>query len=69
MIIILILIILSLYSFYAFLKTQGYLPKKQVKGLHILITGAGSGIGKEMALKFVKLGAKVSILSLHMEHS
>lgn len=50
---------------YAVLKNYGYLPKKSVKGQHIFITGAGSGIGKQMALRFSALGAKISLVDIN----
>lgn len=33
------------------------LPKKSVANKIILITGAGSGVGREMAIRFAKLNA------------
>ena len=51
---------------YAILKNYGYLPKKSVKGLHIFITGASSGIGRQMALKFSALGAKITIADINI---
>lgn len=61
----LICILIALYAFYAFLKTKGLLPKKSVKGYHIFITGGGSGIGKQMAKRFARLGAKITIADLN----
>ena len=52
---------------YAILKNYGYLPKKSVKGDHIFITGAGSGIGRQMALKFSSKGAKISIADINIQ--
>lgn len=60
-------ILAALLIVYALLKNYGYLPKKSVKGWHIFITGAGSGIGKQMALKFASLGAKVSLADINKE--
>jgi hypothetical protein len=34
------------YALYAFAKNKGWLSKKSVKGKHVFVTGAGSGIGK-----------------------
>ena len=39
-------ILLILYAFYSLCKTKGYLPKKSLKGKHVFITGAGSGLGR-----------------------
>jgi all-trans-retinol dehydrogenase (NAD+) len=41
------------------------LPKKSVKGQHIYITGAGSGLGRGMALKFAKRGANLTISDIN----
>ena len=51
---------------YAFLKNYGYLHKKSVAGDHIFITGASSGIGRQMAIKFAKKGAKISIADVNL---
>lgn len=55
------------YAIYAYLKNKGWLPKKSVKGKHIFITGSGSGIGRQMAIRFAKLGAKITIADLNFE--
>jgi len=49
------------------LRSFGWLPKKNVRGSHIFITGAASGIGRLMALNFAKLGSKVSVVDLNLE--
>jgi all-trans-retinol dehydrogenase (NAD+) len=59
------ILLIALYAFYAFLKTKGWLPKKSVKGEHVFITGGGSGIGRQMAKRFARLGAKISIADLN----
>lgn len=59
-------LLILLYALYAVLKNYGFLPKKSVKNLHIFITGAGSGIGRLMALRFASLGAKVTIADINM---
>ena len=49
---------------------KSFLPvwkKKDVTQEIVLITGAGSGIGKLMALKFAKLGAKVVLWDINEE--
>lgn len=55
------------YALYAYLKNKGWMPKKSVKGHHIFITGSGSGIGRQMAIRFAKLGARVTIADLNFE--
>lgn len=59
--------VIALYALYAIAKNRGWLAKKIVKGQHILITGGGSGIGKQMAIKFARLGANISIVDLNYE--
>ncbi len=39
-----------------------------LNGKNILITGGGTGLGKQMAETFLKFGATVSIVSRHEEH-
>ena len=57
-------IILFFWAFYTVCREQGWLPKKSVRGKHIFITGAGSGLGRLMAIKFAELGAKVTVSGL-----
>lgn len=58
-------ILVFLWAFYKFCKEMGWLPKKSVKDKHVFITGAGSGLGRIMALKFVKLGSKITICDIN----
>ena len=44
-------LLLLIWGFYAYLKNKGLLKKKSIKGQHIFITGAGSGIGRQMAIR------------------
>ena len=39
-----------------------------LNGKNIIITGGGTGLGKQMAETFLKLGATVSIVSRHEDH-
>lgn len=38
-----------------------------MNGKHVFITGAGSGLGRDMAIRFCKLGAYVSISDVNIE--
>lgn len=49
----------GLYAMYGVMRANGWLRKKSVDGKHIFITGAGSGIGKEMAKVLASKGALV----------
>jgi hypothetical protein len=40
--------------------------KKALKGDHVFLTGAGSGIGRMMAIKFGKMGCKLSLSDVNM---
>lgn len=39
-------IVLLMYAVYSFMKIKGLLPKKNLKGKHVFLTGAGSGLGR-----------------------
>ena len=56
---------LSTIAAYTFAKDSGWLPKKDVRGKHIFLTGAGSGIGQLMAISFAKLGAKLTLADIN----
>ena len=63
----LILAALMLWAATIIARENGYLPKKSVKGKHVFITGAGSGLGRSMALKFAELGASLTISDINLE--
>ena len=41
--------------------------KKSLKGDHVFLTGAGSGIGQMMAVKLGQMGCKLSLSDVNME--
>lgn len=57
-------ILVLLYGLYILAKEYGYLPKKSIKGKHIFLTGAGSGLGRLVAIRLAKLGAKLTLSDL-----
>ena len=56
---------IAAYVAYILARENGLLPKKNVKGKHIFITGAGSGLGRGMALKFASLGASLTLSDIN----
>lgn len=54
-------LITAIYAIYAFFKNHGWLPKKSLKGEHVFLTGAGSGLGRYMAITMAKMGCKLSL--------
>ena len=45
---------------------MGWLPKKSVKGQHVFVTGAGSGLGRSMSQLLAKRGAKISVSDVNL---
>uniref|UniRef100_A0A1I7UL10 Epidermal retinol dehydrogenase 2 n=1 Tax=Caenorhabditis tropicalis TaxID=1561998 RepID=A0A1I7UL10_9PELO len=43
----------------------GWLPRKDVKGQTVLITGSGSGLGRLMSFEFGKLGARIVLWDIN----
>lgn len=56
----------GLWLFNKLLVRFGFFMKKQLKGEVVFITGAASGIGKQMAFMFALQGAKVAIVDLNL---
>lgn len=40
-------------------------PKKDVRNQVVLITGSGHGLGREMAIIFARLGAKLALIDIN----
>lgn len=62
-----ILALVAVNLVFILFREKGWLPKKDVRGKHVFLTGAGSGLGRGMAMQFAKLGANVTILDINME--
>ena len=58
-------LILFIYALYIFCKEQGLLPKKSIRGKHVFLTGAGSGLGRLLAIRMVKKGAHLTIIDVN----
>ena len=56
-----------MYAAYNVLKHHGWLPKKNLKGEHVFITGAGMGIGRYLSIELAKLGCKLSLSDINLE--
>lgn len=54
---------------YVAMNEYGYNPfKKSLAGEHVFLTGAGSGMGRALALKLGKMGSKLSISDINAEN-
>ena len=60
-------ILLSLWGLYTLAREKGLLMKKSIVGKHVFLTGAGSGLGRRMAIKLAQLKANVSISDINEE--
>uniref|UniRef100_A0A8R1DID5 Uncharacterized protein n=1 Tax=Caenorhabditis japonica TaxID=281687 RepID=A0A8R1DID5_CAEJA len=58
-------IVLIIISTVRNLVPTGILPRKDVRGQTVLITGAGSGLGRLMAYEFGKLGARLVLWDIN----
>lgn len=47
---VIVIILLFLWALRAFFRERGWLSKKSIRNQHIYITGAGSGLGRYMAI-------------------
>jgi 2-polyprenyl-3-methyl-5-hydroxy-6-metoxy-1,4-benzoquinol methylase len=59
------ILFIILYAFSAFLKKTGMWFKKSIRGKHVFLTGAGSGLGRLVAIELAKLGAKLTIVDIN----
>ena len=60
-----IVILILLWALYTFFRERGWLPKKSVRGKHIFLTGAGSGLGRGMAIRFAKRHANLTLVDIN----
>ena len=52
---------------YVLMNEYGRNPfKKSLSGNHVFLTGAGSGIGRLMAIRFGQMGCKLSLSDVNM---
>ena len=52
----------------AFLRKHGLtLGKKNLSKDHVFLTGAGSGLGRHMAIKLGKMGCKLSLSDINLQ--
>mmetsp|Transcript_9490 Transcript_9490/g.18326 ORF Transcript_9490/g.18326 Transcript_9490/m.18326 type:complete len:321 (+) Transcript_9490:2220-3182(+) len=56
-----------LYAFYRIAEQHGLLPKKNLTGEVVFITGAARGIGRQLAFRLARLGAKVVVSDVNVE--
>ena len=56
-----------LYALYTYMKSKGWLPKKSLKGEHVFLTGAGSGLGRKMAITLARMGANLSLSDVNID--
>lgn len=63
----LFLFVTGLMAFKEFAKTRGWLRKKKLTGQHVYLTGAGSGLGKGIALLMARKGCKLTLTDINLE--
>lgn len=61
------LLVFLLYAFRAFLRERGWWFKKSFVNKHVFLTGAGSGLGRRMAIQFALNGAKLTISDIDVK--
>lgn len=61
------MLLLSFWALHTFARERGWLRKKSVRGKHIFLTGAGSGLGRGMAIRFAKRGANLTLSDINEE--
>ena len=58
------IIFVVLYSIYAWLKKNGLWFKYSIKNKHVFLTGAGSGLGRLVAIRLARHGTKLTIVDI-----
>jgi NAD(P)-dependent dehydrogenase (short-subunit alcohol dehydrogenase family) len=56
-----------LWGLYNICKAKGWLPKKSLSGEHVFLTGAGSGLGRFMAIEFAKQSCNMTLTDINLE--
>jgi len=57
---------LTAFTIHQYMKNNGIGFKKDINREHVYITGAGSGIGKIIAKKLAKLGARITVTDIDL---
>ena len=56
------------WGLHTFLKERGWLPKKSLKSKHVFLTGAGAGIGRQLAMQLAKKGCNLTLSGLTLSN-
>jgi all-trans-retinol dehydrogenase (NAD+) len=59
--------LIFLWGFKAVLRQKGWLSKTSLNGKVVFITGAGSGIGRQVAFRMARQGAKICVVDMNRE--